>query len=110
VSSFDFGIPLPLMVGVVIGLVLFSRLLAWLFDNFKAATISVLTGFVAGSLLIIWPWKQTINTIVKGKEKAIGYEWFFPEMNTQFLFAVGLIVLGFLAVWVIDRKGGESTN
>jgi len=105
VSSFDFGILLPLMAGVLVGLILFSRLLAWLFDNFKSATISMLTGFVAGSLLIIWPWKETLYVTVLNQEKATGYEWFLPAMNTQFLIALGLIVIGFLAVWLIDRKG-----
>lgn len=108
VGSFDFGILLPLMLGVIVGLVLFSRLLAWLFEYFKAATISLLTGFVAGSLLIIWPWKETIFITVRGSQKATGYEWLLPEFNLQFGMAFILATTGFLAVWLIDRSSSPK--
>lgn len=104
VSSFDFGILLPMMLGVIVGLILFSRVLAWLFANFKSGTISMLTGFVAGSLLIIWPWKKTIYTTILGKEKAVGYDWILPEMNTSFYIAILLMFVGFFVVYSMDRQ------
>jgi len=110
VSSFDFGILVPLMLGVIVGLILFSRLLGWLFDHFKSATIAMLTGFVAGSLLIIWPWKTTSYTMVLGKEKATGYEWLLPEIDAHFLVAIGLILFGFLVVWMMDRFSEEVSD
>ena len=103
VGSFDFGILLPLLLGVIVGLVLFSRLLSWLFEHFKAATISLLTGFVAGSLLIIWPWKETIVTTIMDSPKAIGYRWLFPQIDAQFWIVFFLAIIGFFAVWLIDR-------
>lgn len=111
VSSFNFNILLPLMIGITLGLVLFSRLINWLFDHFKSVTIALLTGFTAGSLLIIWPWKNRVYTIKDAHSKTTEeYEWFFPELNVQFLLALSLFILGFLMVWFIDRKGGSATK
>ncbi|MFO7671842.1 MAG: DUF368 domain-containing protein [Bacteroidales bacterium] len=50
--------------GAVVGLILFSNLLAWLLKNFHDATVALLVGFMIGSLNKIWPWKQTIKTII----------------------------------------------
>jgi len=108
ISSLDFGILIPLMVGVVIGLVLFSRLLSYLFSHYKDLTIALLSGFVAGSLVIIWPWKETIYELFEGKEKATGYIWQLPIIDTQFFIALGLIVLGFFTVWFIEKQADND--
>ncbi len=50
--------------GAVVGLILFSSLLAWLLKNFHDAMVALLVGFMIGSLNKIWPWKQTIKTII----------------------------------------------
>lgn len=104
ISSFNFKILIPMLIGIVIGLVLFSRVLSYLFKNFKNATIALLAGFVAGSLIIIWPWKRTIYVTFEGKEKAIGYEWFIPEINWGVLISIFLILAGVFLVWFIERR------
>ncbi len=103
IADFDFGILLPLALGVVAGLILFSRVLAWLFNHFKSATISLLTGFVTGSLLIIWPWKMTKLTTILGIEKAIGYKWLLPEMDSHFVISIVLMLIGFVLVYWMDK-------
>lgn len=103
VGELNLGVLFPIMVGVLVGLILFARLLDWLFKHYKQITISLLTGFVAGSLLIIWPWKNTLTGVFNGKEKAIGYEWLLPEMNTQFFLAIAIMIVGFGLVWWLDR-------
>lgn len=57
--------------GAVIGLLTFSRVLKWLFKYYKNATLSVLTGFIIGSLNKIWPWKQTEIVFDKAKETSV---------------------------------------
>ena len=104
VTQFDLGIIFPLMVGCVVGLITFSRLLSYLFKRFKDQTVSLLAGFVAGSLIVIWPWKETIFEVFEGKEKAVGYVWNFPELNAQLPIAILILIAGFLAVWLIERK------
>ncbi|WP_258105247.1 DUF368 domain-containing protein [Marinoscillum sp. MHG1-6] len=109
ISSFNFAILVPIAIGCIVGLVLFARLLSYLFKNFQDATVSLLTGFVAGSLVIIWPWKITqYMALESGKEKATGYDWYFPEMDNNFLIALGLMVIGFLLVWGIEKSAGTN--
>ncbi|MFY0689769.1 MAG: DUF368 domain-containing protein [Cyclobacteriaceae bacterium] len=108
ISGLRFMILIPFGIGCAVGLVTFSRLLSFLFDRCKNATISLLTGFVAGSLMIIWPWKHAEYKMIEGKEKAIGYEWLVPGLDTSLLMALALMAIGFLTVWLIDRAGSSK--
>lgn len=109
ISAVNIGVLAPIAIGCVLGLVFFSRLLSFLFKNYKDFTISILTGFVAGSLAIIWPWKVTEYMILEGgKKKATGYSWFFPELDASFFIAVALAVVGFLLVWSMEKWAGRS--
>ncbi len=48
----------PFGLGMIAGLVLFVRLLSWLFKQYHVMTICVLMGFMAGSLYVIWPFQE----------------------------------------------------
>lgn len=52
-------------VGALAGLLSFSRVLKWLFNNYKNTTLAALTGFIFGSLNKIWPWKETLTAMEK---------------------------------------------
>lgn len=58
VNNFDLSILLPVGIGAVVGLIVFSRFLSWLMKRFPNSTIALLSGFILGSLGILWPWKQ----------------------------------------------------
>lgn len=62
VSNFDFTILIPVGMGAVVGIIAFSHFLSWVFKKYKDQMISLLTGFILGSLAIIWPWKTVIET------------------------------------------------
>ncbi len=49
-------------MGMVVGLVFFSRVVSAAFENYRNSTISLMSGFMLGSLNKIWPWRnaQTI--------------------------------------------------
>ncbi len=109
ISSLNIWVLAPIAIGCALGLALFSRLLSYLFENFKSPTVSLLTGFVAGSLVIIWPWKVTnYMTLESGKQKATGYDWFMPEIDGAFFVALGLAVVGFLVVWGIEKMAATD--
>ena len=47
----------PFGLGLVIGIMMFSRVLSWLLHHYYAITLCVLVGFMIGSLYVIWPFK-----------------------------------------------------
>ena len=67
-STFDVGslmVMAAFAVGCVIGLVFFSRVLSYTFKHFKNQTLSILTGFMIGSLNKIWPWRNPASWLDK---------------------------------------------
>ncbi|WP_460234778.1 DUF368 domain-containing protein [Aurantivibrio plasticivorans] len=52
------------LAGCVVGLLFFSHLLHWLLQRFHELTLALLTGFLLGSLTMLWPWKATITSYV----------------------------------------------
>ena len=46
--------------GCAFGLVCFAQVLTRLFKHAKDGTLAVLTGFMLGSLVKLWPWKETL--------------------------------------------------
>lgn len=52
------------MGGAIVGLLSFVRLLSFLLKKWWNQTVALLTGFMVGGLIKIWPWKQVIETYV----------------------------------------------
>jgi len=63
IDSFDFKKITIFAFGAIVGLLTFSRVLKWLFKHYKNLTLSILTGFIFGSLNKIWPWKKTVSVM-----------------------------------------------
>ena len=55
-TSLDIALLVPFAAGLAIGLLAFSKLLAWLLAKARRAVLALLTGFMAGSLTELWPW------------------------------------------------------
>ena len=97
-------------LGSAFGLMGFSHILAWVLKKYKDETLGILTGFIIGSLSIIWPWKEIAESlIVNGKEKVISYNSYFPsEFNTQTLLAFALMILGYFLVYLLESKSNNK--
>jgi len=93
------------LLGSAFGLMSFSHILSWVFKYYKNQTLALLTGFILGSLSIIWPWKEVAESIIiKGKEKIIAYNRYFPnELNTETILAILLIIMGILSVYALEN-------
>ena len=91
--------------GSVFGVLAFSHLLSWLLKKYKDQTLALLTGFIAGSLAIIWPWKEVNKSIIlAGKEKIIEYDLYLPtEINMETFIAISMIILGVISVYAIEK-------
>ncbi|MCB1234468.1 MAG: DUF368 domain-containing protein [Verrucomicrobiae bacterium] len=116
-TDFDFSalrVLVPVGVGAAIGLVALSHFLAWIFKRFHDLAVSLLTGFVAGSLLIIWPWKtevrETLEAAGKAKEKVTGYQWHWPDPSGETLAAVAVMAAGFALVWAMEKVSGATSE
>jgi len=48
----------PFGLGIIIGLIIFSRILSWMLKSFHTLTIVLLIGFLVGSLYVIWPYQD----------------------------------------------------
>ncbi len=111
INTANVSILAPVAVGCIVGVVVFSWILSYLFKHHKDLTVSLLTGFVAGSLAIIWPWKIThYITLAEGKQKPTGYSWYLPEINTDFALALVLALVGFAIVWGMEKLSNKPAK
>ena len=103
VNDLNLKILFPVAVGGVVGLLAFSHLLSWIFKNYRDITIAVLTGFILGSMPIIWPWKNDVITYFDSEAKVTGYEYYLPELNLDFSIALVIMLIG-AALIVLTEK------
>ena len=110
----DFKTALPVLVpfgfGCAVGLLGFARALSYVLGKFKAATLAGLSGFVIGSLAVIWPWKTEITKQFEGKVKVTGYEWNYPAPDQALFHAVLLMLAGAGLVLILDRIAGPKPD
>ena len=110
----DLQVILIVGAGAVIGLLSFARLLKWMFSKFKNATLALLTGFIIGSLPKIWPWKVVLESqVFDGKEipvrETVVAPWNYPE-DPQWIPAVGLAILGFWLIFILERLATKKNS
>lgn len=102
ISSFDLAVLAPVGIGAVAGLAVFARLLDWIFKRFHDQTVALLTGFIFGSLSILWPWKSEITETFGEKVKVIGYDYALPELNAETAIAIAIMVAGIAAIALVE--------
>ncbi|MFK5854713.1 MAG: DUF368 domain-containing protein [Bacteroidota bacterium] len=110
INNRDMGILFPVLIGAVGGLIAFSHILSWVFKRYKDQTIAALTGFILGSLGIIWPWKNPIEEFFGDKVKVTGYDYFLPEVNSEFFIAIAIFALGIISIWVLERSAKNTES
>ena len=82
--------------GSVLGLIFFSNILSSLLKNFKSITISIIVGFIAGSLLGVWPWK---NVDLNGETSL-----FIPDLAlSETWVTLFYLFIGILFVVLLER-------
>lgn len=112
ISERDIKLIAIFAAGAIIGLLLFSKLLKWLFSNYKNLTFAILTGFILGSLNKIWPWKVIDGTRINSHNEEVNTYGKSILPNTfedlgqgesKLLFAIGLMVAGFLTIFIMEK-------
>jgi len=104
-------------LGSVTGLVTFSHLLSYILKRYKSITISIIIGFIIGSLGVVWPWKKTIYKLLEdgsiqidstGVKVIENYSRYFPELNGQTWTAILFIIIGILIVLALEIYGQKT--
>ena len=63
----------PLLIfaaGCGVGLLSFSRFLSFVLSRARSATLALLVGFLLGSLVILWPWQEVLQTTIDSEGQA----------------------------------------
>ena len=93
----------PVILGIIVGILTFAHILAWVFKRYHDQTIALLTGFIVGSLPVLWPWKNNIEEeLSNGKTIVTGYDYYFPQMDTEFFIAFSIIIFGAALIIVTE--------
>ena len=95
-------------LGTIVGLLSFSRILKWLFANYKNYTLAVLTGFIAGSLNKIWPWKKVLTYRINSHGEKVPFNEasispYSYEGDPQLLYAIILGIIGFGLILLLEK-------
>lgn len=104
VRDFDLLKLLVFASGCGVGLLSFSHFLGWLLTHWRQPTMSMLTGFLAGSLALVWPW-QIRNDGLLSNLRPEQYQLATGE-SAQLLPALGLMLLGCGLVLGLDTWAG----
>ncbi len=100
------------MLGCIIGLVSFVRVISWLLSKYHNMAVALLAGFMMGSLNKLWPWKETLEYRLDRHGNQVP----FVEMNVmpnQYFAVTGhdpvviqailFMAVGFFLVVVIEK-------
>jgi len=110
VKTFDIVILVIFAAGALIGITSFSRVLSYALKNFRNITLSVLTGFMLGSLNKVWPWKRVVEfyTDSHGVAKPLIEENILP--NQYVAEAVVLMLVGFFMVYFLEKLSSKKQS
>lgn len=96
-STFMHGarILLPFVLGAIVSIISFSHLLSWLMRDYRDGTLSVLAGFMLGSLPVVYPWKEPTADMMN-------YVFHLPNWDSEFLTAALMVAAGAVSVYVME--------
>lgn len=113
VAQLNIGVLVVFAIGAVVGIVSFSHVLSWLLAKWHDATVTMLMGFMIGSLNKVWPWKQTLETyldshgveqpLVQANVSPMQFEVLGGE--SYLVLAIVSCVAGFALIYVIEMIG-----
>ena len=102
-STFMSGarIIVPFILGCIVSIYSLSYLLSWLMREYRNETLSALSGFMLGSLPVVYPWKEPTADMTS-------YIFHLPTVNGEFLGAILMVVIGGLSVYLLERMARKN--
>lgn len=109
----------PFAAGCAIGLAAFSHVLSWVLRVARHQTLAILTGFIMGSLVTIWPWKKAVFRLTEAGEVVLKegqpvifkYRPVLPEaLDAEVGIALLIMVAGILSIWIVESIAAHSKD
>ena len=117
ISTVDISFLFLFSAGAIVGLIVFSRILANLLAKANEATMSVMSGFLLGSLPAVWPWKKVAQTsrdesgaLVSSQSLPVS-PWDysnFQGVSPQLEFCISMMVLGISIICILEVFGSKN--
>ena len=104
-----------LLVGILLGAVIFSRIVSFSLKHYHDLTISALTGFMLGGIPSVWPFwvYESVPHLLKPEKGSmlVPKEMILPDVFSQdFLFGVSFMALGFLWIMMAERIAARQKS
>ena len=107
-------------LGSIVGMISLSKLLGYLLKHYHRSVITLLMGFIIGSLGNVWPWKTTIyktfddgNFVFNkaGKKIIESYDRYLPNISSNnFITDFVFILLGIILILLLDYYTHKKTT
>ena len=88
IDNLEFIVIFTFILGAIIGLLGFSRILKYLFNNHRDVTYTFMLGLVIGSILTVWFEMESVSTELS---------------KLNLLLSVSLVILGFIIVFLLEK-------
>ena len=87
-NNLEYNIILVFLIGCLIGIINFSKIIKWLFHNYRDYTFSIMLGLVIGSIYTVWPWRKS----------------FTDDMTNDYIFlSVIITIIGFTMIYTLEK-------
>ncbi len=106
-KNLDWPIIITFGLGCVISLALFSKVINWAIKSYWSIALTILVGFIIGSLHKLWPWRETITTYLSssGEEKPLIQKnlspWAYQAIYNADPQLLAAIILAFIGVGIV---------
>jgi len=98
------------MTGQLFSIVIFSRIIKYLINKKKNIIFSLLTGFITGSLMYIWPWKKNIEISESTGMRIVDYLSYPDFKSREDIYLVLIILLGVISIIFIEKWAKNQKN
>jgi len=103
-NNFDVAVISIFIGGCVVGLVTFSRVFSYLFKKYNDVVISVLIGFLLGSLFKIWPFYKVLEYNTSNEPKYTNPVLPSASQESELAYFIVFSIIGFISMWLLEKK------
>ena len=96
-------VAVPFAVGMAAGLMSFTRILSWVLHHFERASLFAISGVLAASLWVIWPFQARQYVEIRGKRRLVESNPVWPDSWADVQNAAWFTLAGLATVLVIHQ-------